>query len=74
MLIFFHGRFGEGAVEGRKVDRVDSKQLSQTSVHTALNPVLVSRQSLWNLTTMEVPVLVKGPGMEGPRLSPLPLK
>ena len=42
-------------------------QLSHTSVHTALNPVLVHQGLVWNLTTMELPVLVKGPGMEEPQ-------
>ena len=51
----------------RKKGRKRSNQLSHTSVHTALNPGLVLAQSLWNLTTMELPVLVKGPGMEEPQ-------
>ena len=36
-------------------------------------PLLVYMPSELNLTSMEVPVLVKGPGMEGPRFSRSPL-
>ena len=48
---------------------------SGEDVHTALNPVLVIDPSVCILTVMVGPLalLLKGPGMEVPRLSPFPL-
>ena len=38
-----------------------------TSVHEARNPVLVTDPSVWNLTFMVLPMLVKGPGFSYPQ-------
>ena len=44
-----------------------SASASAEDIHVALNPVLVTDPSVYILTVMVGPVLVKGPGMELPQ-------
>ena len=75
LIVLSHWKSEEPLMNSPEVKTMETCAEQQT---VARNPLPASEPrnpvaSELNLTSMEVPVLVKGPGMEGPRLSPSPL-